>query len=395
MTLRVAIVTGTRAEYGLLRPLMKLLSTDPFFDLRIVATGAHLSPEFGLTYREIESDGFPLSEKIEMLVAGDSGGAMARSTGMGVIGLAAAFERLQPELVVLLGDRFEAFAAASAAHMMRIPIAHIHGGELTEGAVDDALRHAITKMSALHFTSTEQYRRRVVQLGEQPDRVFAVGAPGLDNVLALEPATREEIEAAAGFVFGEKLALVTYHPVTLDAEADAGLEALLSALDAHAELSVLVTMPNADAHSRGIAERLESWTDARGNAAAVKSLGWRLYLSAMRYADVVAGNSSSGIIEAPSFGVPTVDVGDRQRGRTAADSVLHADSEPAAVRGALDRALTPGFREIASRADNPYGDGHASERIAAQIKQHAETLGDLKKRFYDIDFPLAPGGDRL
>ncbi|MFA5844863.1 MAG: UDP-N-acetylglucosamine 2-epimerase [Coriobacteriia bacterium] len=393
MAERVCVVTGTRAEYGLFRPLLDALEADPAFDVLLVATGAHLSPAFGMTVDEILADGRRVDERVEMLLASDTEVGAAKSTGLGVIGFADAFARLAPDCVVLLGDRFETLSAAVAAHLARIPIAHLHGGELTEGAIDDAMRHAITKMSMLHFTSAEPYRRRVVQLGEEPDRVFAVGALGVDNALNVERLSREELESEIGFELGPCSAVVTFHPVTLSTSGETEFAALLSALERTCDLRLVFTRPNADPGNRGINRMLDSFLDANPDrSVAYASLGSVRYLSLLAQVDVVVGNSSSGVIEAPSFGVPTVDVGDRQRGRIAAASVFRCEADEDAILAAVERALTPAVRAAAKGVANPYGDGRAAQRITAVLRERLPSLRDTRKRFHDVAFDLPAEG---
>lgn len=386
MSAQVCIVTGTRAEWGLFRPVAKLLAVDPAFELLVVATGAHLAEEFGSTWREIERDGFEIAERVEIPLGSDTEVGTARSAAAALSGMADALRRMRPDLVLLLGDRYETFAAATAAHILRVPIAHMHGGELTLGAVDDAMRHAITKMSLIHFTSAEEYRRRVIQLGEDRARVFTVGATGVDNALHVEPLPRSELEAELDFVFVSPTAVVTYHPATLAGEATLEeLRALLEALDRFEGLRVLFTHPNADAYGRAVRREVEAWTASRPERAkSFPSLGTRNYVSALRHADLVAGNSSSGIIEAPSFGIPSVDVGDRQAGRVRATSVLHAEGTADAIAAAISRALDPAFAEGCRDVENPYGDGHAAERIVETLRGLTFPL-DVRKGFYDTE----------
>jgi GDP/UDP-N,N'-diacetylbacillosamine 2-epimerase (hydrolysing) len=362
------------------------LAAAPRFDMSIVASGAHLADEHGLTYAEIEQDGFAIVEKVDLELGEDTPAAIARSIGIGIPRFVEAYQRLAPDVVVLLGDRFEALAAAIAAFVMGIPIAHLHGGELTEGALDDAMRHSITKMSVLHFTAAEEYRRRVIQLGEEPDRVFCVGALGVDNVLKTALMPKAELEREVGFALGDRFVLVTFHPVTT--ETDGGLsqfETLLRVLDGLEEVKILFTRPNADAANRAIVERMEAFA-ARDpdRAKAVTSLGRVRYLSAAAAADAVVGNSSSGIIEVPSLGTPTVNIGDRQKGRLRAASVVDCSPDEASIRTALSLALSAEFATKARVVDNPYGDGHAAERIVAALDERVDGLAGVRKRFYDL-----------
>jgi UDP-hydrolysing UDP-N-acetyl-D-glucosamine 2-epimerase len=346
----------------------------------------HLSPEFGLTWLQIAADGFVINRKVEMLLSSDTPVGVSKAMGLGLIRFADALNDLQPDIVVVLGDRFEIFAAAQAAMNLRIPIAHIHGGELTEGAVDDAIRHALTKLAHLHFTSTEVYRQRVIQLGEQPERVFNVGAPGLDNVCRLPLLDRNALEESINFKLGPRNLLVTFHPVTLEnATAAEQFGELLQALDGFDDVHVIFTYSNADAGSRVIATLIEDYQSRHpARVAAFVSLGSLRYLSAMRHVDAVVVNSSSGILEAPAFKIPTVNIGDRQRGRLCAASVLHCPPQADAIRAALQRVWSGELAETLVNLKNPYGMGGASAEIKRNLK--AFELQDLlKKRFFDIE----------
>jgi len=382
--LKLCVVTGSRSEYGLLYPLMKLIKADDDIDMQVVVTGMHLSPEFGLTYREVEKDGFAIDEKVEMLLSGDTDVAIAKSTGLGLIGLTDALHRLQPHWVVLLGDRFETFAAAIAAHIMKIPIIHIHGGEVTIGATDDAFRHAITKMAYLHFTSAEAYRKRVIQLGEDPKRVFNVGAIGLDNVKQLQLLSRAELEQQLGFENINEAVLVTFHPATMEKKSpEQQVKDLINALDTE-QLRVVFTLPNADANSRIIIKLITEFAEKRPERVkAFTSLGQLRYLSLLQYVKAVVGNSSSGIIEAPSFGIPTVNIGIRQEGRIRAESVIDAKASVKEIRSALDKAFSESFRKMCRKVKNPYGKGNAATQILNAIKR-VNLPGDHLKLFYDL-----------
>lgn len=387
MSLRhVAIVTGGRPDYGLFLPLLRALSDDSDFKLSVVATGMHLMPEQGETWRDIERDGFTIAEKVDLDLASDSPVAIAQSVGIGVAKMAGMLSRVRPDILVLLGDRFESLAAAVAAMIARIPIAHIHGGESTEGLIDEAIRHSISKMSQLHFTATEEYRRRVIQLGEQPSRVFCVGAIGLDNVRRNELLSRSELEAALGVRLGTPTFLVTLHPVTLEhGTSSEHAEALIAALDTFPDAKVVMTLPNADTDSGALRDRLETYvSEHRDRATALAALGTRRYLSLLAQCDVVIGNSSSGLIEAPSFHVPTVNIGDRQRGRIAPRSVIHCASTTEDIRNAIVKALASQFRAGLAGMENPYGDGRATPQIV-EVLRRVKLDGDLiKKRFYDL-----------
>lgn len=385
MTRRICIVTGTRAEYGLLRGVIQGLFEAPDCALQIVATGAHLSPEFGLTYREIEADGHAIDERVEILLSSDTPVGTAKAMGLGLIGFADAFARLRPDLIVVLGDRFEILAAAAAALVARIPIAHIHGGEVTEGAVDEAIRHAVTKMAHLHFVAAAPYRERVIQLGEAPENVVLVGGLGIDAIKQLDLLDRPALEQALDFRLGERNLLVTFHPPTLDAdEAGAQMRTLLDALDTlNRDTHLIFTLPNADAGSRELRVMVEDFVAGRDNARAFVSLGQHRYLSCMRLVDGVVGNSSSGIIEAPSFGVGTIDIGDRQRGRLRASSVIDCLPRRDAIKAALDRLFSAQFRAGLAETVNPYGTGGAADAIVAMLR-HRPLEGLLKKRFHDL-----------
>lgn len=381
MVKTIAVFTGTRAEYGLLYWLMKDIKSDPELTLKLIVSGTHLSPEFGLTYRQIEQDGFSIDERIEMLLSSDSSVGVVKSMGVALIGLADALARLRPDVLVILGDRFEALAAAQAAMLQRIPIAHLHGGEITDGAYDDAIRHAITKLSYLHFTAAEPYRQRVIQLGEAPERVFNVGAVGLDHITKTPLYSLEELQESLGFELTLPFFVVTYHPVTLaDEPAEASFLALLNALDRFPKHQVILTYPNADDGGRVIIPLLEQYAAANSKRVlAMPSLGYKRYLSAVKHSAAVIGNSSSGIIEVPSLGVPTIDIGLRQQGRLTAQSVLHCDANAESISMAIEKALNPESQHVFV---NPYGAGDASGQIVACLKmfnQHAI------KHFYDLE----------
>jgi len=382
---KICVVTGSRAEYGLLYWLMKEIQDDSALELQVIVTGMHLSPEFGLTWKQVEQDGFIIHRKVEMLLSSDTPVGISKSIGLGVIGFADALECLQPDVLVVLGDRFEIFAACQATMTHRIPIAHIHGGEITEGAVDDAIRHAITKMSHLHFTATESYRQRVIQLGEQPQRVFNAGAPGLDNIFRLQLLDKPQLEQAIGFKLGKRNLLVTFHPVTLEnATAASQFGNLLKALDCFDDSHIIFTQPNADADGRVIIDMIEQYRQRfPERIASFVSLGSLRYLSALKYMDAVVGNSSSGLIEAPAFKIGTINVGDRQKGRLCADSVIHCEPEVDAIVQAFNRLFSEKFQESLKTVENPYGNSGASAKIKELLKSQSLD-GLLKKSFYDL-----------
>jgi GDP/UDP-N,N'-diacetylbacillosamine 2-epimerase (hydrolysing) len=381
----ICIVTGSRAEYGLFRPLLDEIRKTSIFRLQIVVTGMHLSSVYGSTYKEILRDGFKISHKVKIPLNDDSPFGVARSIGVGILGFAAAFKRLKPDLVILLGDRSETYAAVTAAYVARIPVAHLHGGELTEGAVDDAFRHAITKMSLLHFTATETYRRRVIQLGEAPARVFNVGALGIENIKRIKLLSKEELERVLGFDLKGKVALVTFHPVTLENNTSRyQFNEILLALDHFKDLKIVFTKPNSDANSKILIKQIDQYVRSHSHrAAAFTSLGTLKYLSLMQYVDVMLGNSSSGIIEMPSLGKPTVDVGDRQKGRIAASSVIHCDPVKASILKALKKVISTRFSKDCLKVKNPYDGGFVSKKIVAILKKELPKVRTLKKRFYD------------
>ncbi len=386
-TRRVCIVTGTRAEYGLLYWLMWEVKEDPDLDLQIIATGMHLSPEFGLTHKEIEEDGFEIDEKVEMLTSSDTPVGIAKSMGLGTIGFADALDRLDPDLLVLLGDRFEILSVAQTALVARIPIAHLHGGEATKGLIDDPIRHALTKLSHYHFVSADPFRTRVIQMGEHPDRVFTVGAPGLDHLRRMDLLDSDELEESIDFELGEKSCIVTYHPVTLSKGSPAEpFEELLAAIDEFTDLRIIFTKSNSDTEGRVINRMIDDYVQKHPErSCAFTSLGQRRYLSALQNVDAAVGNSSSGIIEAPAVPVPTVNLGDRQGGRLRAESVIDCEENREHIRDALRQALSPAFREKIQGVTSPYGDGRTSPRIKEKLKDVPLGEDVLKKGFYDLN----------
>lgn len=383
MTRKICVVTGTRADYGLLSGLMRRLRDDPAVTLQVVACAMHLSPEFGLTWRQIAADGFTVDARVEMLLSADSPSAITKSVGLGCIGFADAFARLAPDVVVVLGDRFEMLAAAQAAVIGGHVLAHIHGGELTEGMLDDSVRHAISKLAHLHFTAAEDFRRRLIRMGERPETVHTVGAPGLEAIRALPVPSRAELAEELGFDLGETLFVVTYHPVSWsEPPPERCFSELLSALDGFPEARIIITWPNADAGGRAIIPLLEAYAAARPQQVlAVRSLGQHRYVAAVRHAAAVIGNSSSGLIEVPSLGTATVNIGRRQNRRPRAVSVIDCADDAGAIRAAIMRALSPDFRSSLAAVVNPYDAGPTAERIAAVLTGDLADAGF--KRFHD------------
>ena len=382
---KICVVTGTRAEYGLLYWLMKAIKDDELLTLQLVVTGMHLSSEFGLTFEQIEKDGFDIDFKVEMLLSSDTAVATSKSIGLGLIGFADAYETLKPDLIVVLGDRFEIFSAVSAAMCGQIPVAHIHGGETTEGAYDESIRHCITKMSHLHFTSTDIYRNRVIQLGEQPNHVFNVGGPGIDNIKRLKLLSRHALEKSIGFNLGKNNLLVTYHPVTLENEsAEQQFSNLLLALDGLQNTHIFFTKANADTGGRIINKMIDKYVNLhQGTSISFISLGSLRYLSALRYVDGVVGNSSSALLEAPSFNIGSINIGDRQKGRIKAESVIDCLPTVDSITDAINVLYSNDFNKKLKNVENPYGNGGSSEKILTIAKTFL-SASLLKKEFYDI-----------
>ena len=378
---KICVVTGGRADYGLLYWPMKEIAAADDFELQVVATCMHLAPEFGDTVRCIEGDGFPLSARVEMLLASDSAVGVAKSIGLGVIGFADAFAALAPDLLLVLGDRFEILAAVEAALVARLPVAHLCGGDLTEGAYDDAIRHATTKMAHLHFPSNERAAWRLRQMGEDPARIFTVGSPGIDNIHRQPAIARDEVARETGLDLARPALLVTYHPATLGAAAAAELEELLAALDrVGSGMTIAITLPNADNDGRVLRRAFEAFAASRANVRTFAALGSRLYLNLMRHAAAVVGNSSSGLYEAPTLGTPTVDIGDRQQGRLKAASVISCASE----RGAIADAIGVALKRDKVPVENPYGTGDASRRIVEILRGFHDFRALTRKRFVEL-----------
>ncbi|MCI8281753.1 MAG: UDP-N-acetylglucosamine 2-epimerase (hydrolyzing) [Lachnospiraceae bacterium] len=379
---KICIVTATRAEYGILSPLIKQLRTFQEWEIQLVVTGTHLAEEFGNTYQEIEQDGVPIFAKIPILEKGDDGYAVSCTMANALRGFGAYFKKEKPNLLLILGDRTEMLAVAAAAMNAQVPIGHLHGGELTQGAVDDCVRHAITKMSYLHFASAEEYRRRIIQMGEEPSRVFDVGALGVENILNEKLLTRRELNLDLPELEGKDYAVVTFHPVTLEASSGEGqLRELMQAMVREKGLFYLITKANADAGGRSANLFLEQEIKKYPHMKLVDSLGMKRYLSAVQYARLVLGNSSSGIIEAPALGTPTVNIGDRQKGRLMGESIICCPPRQEAIVDSIRKALDMGKM----KGTSPYGDGSTSRQIADIIQRYfAATDGSLKKKFYDI-----------
>jgi GDP/UDP-N,N'-diacetylbacillosamine 2-epimerase (hydrolysing) len=381
---KICVVTGTRAEYGLLYWLMKEIDTDGDLKLQIIVTGMHLSPEFGLTYKEIEKD-FTIAKKIEMLLSSDTSIGISKSMGLAQISFAEAYDELKPHIVVVLGDRYEIFSAVSAAMIARIPIAHLHGGETTEGAFDESIRHSISKMSHLHFTSAEEYRNRVIQLGEHPNRVFNVGGMGIEGIKRMLLLSKKEFEKSIDFRLNQKNILVTFHPVTLETSTAKGqFEELLGAIDELEHTNIIFTKANSDTDGRIINQMIDEYVTKNGHKAiGFTSLGQLRYLSALRYVDAIVGNSSSGLLEAPSFKIGTINIGDRQKGRIKAKSVLNCNPIKIEIQKAIKDLYSQKFQNELKTIVNPYGDGCASLKIVEEIKK-IDLSNILKKSFFDI-----------
>ena len=381
---KICVVTGTRADYGLIRWVMGGIRKSSVLELQVVATGMHLSPEFGLTYREIENDGFSIDSRVEMLLSSDSPAGITKSMGIGMIGFADAFSELKPDMLLLLGDRFEIFSAAAAAVPARIPIVHLHGGETTEGAIDEAFRHSLTKMSHLHFVATDEYRKRVIQLGEQPGQVFCVGGLGVDSIIRMKLLGKESLENDLDFKFGARNLLVTFHPVTLeDNSTERQMGELLSALADLKETNIVFTMSNSDTGGRVLFRMIEDFVSRHPQAKAFTSLGHLRYLSCVKQVDAVVGNSSSGLTEVPSFRKGTINIGERQKGRIKASSVIDCVPQKDAILKALKRLYSEKFLDMLKTVQNPYGEGGASDAIVSTIEK-IETEQIIKKIFYNI-----------
>lgn len=382
---KICVITGTRAEYGLLFWTMKALQADQSIDLTVCVTGMHLSPEFGLTYKKISEDGFIINEKVETLLSSDTTVGVSKSIGLGIISFSEVFERIKPDLILVLGDRYEIFAACTAAMISRIPIAHCHGGEATEGLIDEAIRHSITKMSQIHFTSTEEYKNRVIQLGEQPRNVFNVGALGIENINKFKLLTKSEFEDSIKFKLNKINFLVTFHPVTLDnLSAEEQFKQLLIALDKFEDTTIIFTKPNSDTDGRVIIQLIDEYVKNNSKkAVAFTSLGQLRYLSAIQFMDIVIGNSSSGLIEVPSFKKATINIGDRQQGRVKAASVIDCETNKEDIETAIKKAISIEFKGELKSYNNPYGVKNSSIEIVKVLKS-IDLNGIIKKQFYNL-----------
>ena len=381
---KICVVTGTRAEYGLLYWLMKEIESDKDLELQLIVTGMHLSPEFGLTYKEIEKE-FKIDKKIEMLLSSDTSIGISKSMGLAQISFAEAYDELKPDMVIVLGDRYEIFSATSAAMIAKIPIAHLHGGETTEGAFDESIRHSITKMSHLHFTATDEYKNRVIQLGEHPNRVFNVGGMGIENIKKLKLLSKEEFEKSIDFRLNEKNILVTFHPVTLEkSTAKEQFQELLDAIDELKDTNIIFTKANSDTDGRVINQMIDEYVAKNFHKSiGFSSLGQLRYLSALQFVDAMVGNSSSGLTEAPSFKIGTINIGDRQKGRIKAESVIDCLPNKKSIEEAFDKLYSIEFQSILLNIKNLYGDGCASKKIVKELKK-VDLQNILKKSFYDL-----------
>ena len=382
--MKICVITRTRAEYGLLRWVIDGIKNSETLELQIIATGMHLSPEFGMTVRVIEEDGFHISRKLEMLLSSDTPVGVTKSIGLATISFADAFNELSPDIIMVLGDRFELLAASTAALISCIPIAHLHGGETTEGAFDEAIRHSITKMSHLHFVAADPYKQRVIQLGENPNYVFNVGGLGIDNIKKLKLLSLKDLEKDLQFKFLKKNFIITFHPVTLENNSsEEQMIELLKSLDKFKDAGLIFTMPNSDTNGRIIFKLIEDFCENRANAVYYKSLGQLRYLSCLKHVDVVIGNSSSGLLEVPSFKIPTINIGDRQKGRLKADSVIDCIPTSQSIFEAITYSLNSHTKDKLKDIRNPYGDGGASQRVI-NVLEKIDLNSIIKKKFHDL-----------
>lgn len=383
----ISILTATRAEYGLLKSIIQKLLEKNTFDVKVVATGAHLSPEFGLTYKEIEKDGIEIDEKIEILLSSDTKSSVSKSMGLAMISFSEYFNRINPDLLIILGDRYEAFAVASVAMVHNIPIAHLHGGETTEGAIDEAIRHSISKMSYIHFASTEEYKNRIIQLGENPDRVFNVGALGVENIKNEKLISKKELFDFLNIKdLNKKYAVGTFHPVTLETQStEQQAKNVLDACLEFEDIIFIFTKANADTNGRIINDLLEEYSSKYANIKVYTSLGMVRYLSALKYAEFVIGNSSSGLLEVPSFNIPTVNIGNRQKGRVQSETVINCKTIKEDIIESIKKALSTDFRDKIKKSKNPYEGNNTSDKIVSKIESILDNKKiELSKKFFDI-----------
>ena len=390
MLKKVAVVTATRAEYGILKNVIDKIEKSDRLELCLMVTGTHLVPEYGMTVGEIEQDGYPIAEKVDILLSSDTPASVSKTMGLAMISFAEAFERQRPDCLVVLGDRYELVSVCSAAMNAGIPIVHISGGETTQGAIDESVRHCITKMSYLHFPACEIYRKRIIQLGEEPERVYNFGDVGVESVRLIPEMTRQELEQSIEFRLDKPYMSVTFHPVTLESrEAEQQMRELLGALDTFEDMKFVFTKANADTGGRKINEMIDAFVSVHRNCAAFASLGIRRYINLLRFSDGIIGNSSSGIVEAPAIGIPTVNIGNRQKGRLQADSILNCTPEREEIIRAIRESQTKAFREHARQTVNPYGDGNTSEKIVKTITEYLyQDKICLEKKFYDVEFDV-------
>jgi GDP/UDP-N,N'-diacetylbacillosamine 2-epimerase (hydrolysing) len=388
MKRKICVVTGTRAEYGLLYWLMKEIESDSDLELQLIVTGMHLSPEFGLTYKEIEKD-FKIDKKIEILLSSDTSIGISKSMGLAQISFAEVYEELKPDILVVLGDRYEIFSAVNVAMIVKIPVAHLHGGEATEGLIDEPIRHSITKMSHIHFTATNEYKKRVIQLGEEPKRVFNIGGMGIENIKKLKLLSKEELEKSINFKFNKKNLLVTFHPVTLEnATAKEQFSELLKALDELKDTNVIFTKANSDTDGRVINQMIDEYVSNKNNTIAFTSMGQLRYLSSLQFIDGVVGNSSSGLLEAPSFKIATINIGDRQKGRIKAKSVIDCKPKKEDILKAIEKIYTIDFQDLLKSVKNPYEKEELPSKKIVKILKEIDLDNILKKKFYDIEVKI-------
>jgi GDP/UDP-N,N'-diacetylbacillosamine 2-epimerase (hydrolysing) len=385
---KICVVTGTRAEYGLLYWLIKEIEQDKDLELQLIVTGMHLSQEFGLTYKIIERE-FKIDKKIEILLSSDTSIGISKSMGLANISFAEAYEELKPDVLVVLGDRYEIFSAVSTAMIAKIPVAHLHGGEATEGLIDEPIRHSITKMSHIHFTATDKYKKRVIQLGEEPRRVFNIGGMGIENIKRLKLLSKKELEKSIKFKFNKKNLLVTFHPVTLEnATAKKQFSELLEALDNLKDTNIIFTKANSDTEGRVINRMIDEYTSNKDNTIVFTSMGQLRYLSSLQFVDGVVGNSSSGLLEAPSFKIATINIGDRQKGRIKANSVIDCKPKKEDILKAIEKIYTKDFQDLLKNIENPYEGNELPSKRILKILKHIDLENILKKKFYDIEVKI-------